>query len=162
MPNGRRTQIKCCECAQRLPRDSFEWLPDKNGRLAPRKQCRVCSGVSGFKQCKQCLTVKPVDNFKSGKSNGRKFYGRCCWSCIVQQRQERGTLQYPKKKKPSLGIGPGRPRRGPGWMPPPTREQLALLHSRYLPPPGWSPPPGELPDMEYEQDDNEEEVSECA
>lgn len=149
------TDYSCRACRKRLPGDQFEWITDKNGRRAPRKHCRVCNGELGHKVCAHCGIDKDIKSFpKMKKSNGTTHFDRNCSSC--KYRMRRGD-------KPKQKTGPkpnvlAKLRKHPGWTPPPTREELAALHSRYSPPPGWTPPYWETD----EQDDTEGMESECA
>lgn len=130
----------CQGCNEHWPSDSFEFLIDKNGRQAPRKQCRVCNGSLGHKKCFTCREDKPIAKFKKEYHKGRQFplsYNRNCWTCIYARRKELGTSKHPKKKLYAKEIGPRRLASGKlptGWTPPPTAEQLAAIHRRYSPP----------------------------
>lgn len=150
------TRLYYCQgCNDHKAEEAFEFLVDKNGRRAPRKQCRVCNGSEGHKVCATCKVDKPIEKFRAERKPGRAFplsYNKNCWQCVYARRREIGTVNYrTKKDRETYGtrrteFAPRRNSHGNkpvGWTPPPSAEQLAALYWNAKPLPGFERPEGE-------------------
>lgn len=140
----------CQGCNDHKPESGFEFLTDRNGRRAPRKQCRVCNGELGHKVCWTCKVDKPINKFKAERKPGRTFplsYNKNCWACIYARRKELGTTNHSKPMSQGgtrrKEFAPRRNSRGVkpvGWTPPLTAEQLAGIHWNSTPLSGFERP----------------------